>query len=146
MAKSKKINLGMEDILFGVGGAVAGLALNPILSKALASQPEGTRQMIGKFLAPAKVAGGGYVAMNKKMDRKMRMAGLGLAAAGGIELGVAYAPGVVSISGTGDVFDMIGSPNMLTLPIAPAAPLENGSFSGDALLGTDVYADNRATL
>ncbi|MEM9930391.1 MAG: hypothetical protein AAF840_11270, partial [Bacteroidota bacterium] len=91
--KSRNVTLGVEDILFGVGGAVAGLAINPILSKALASQPESTRSMIGKFLAPAKVAGGGYVAMNKKMDRKVRMLGLGVAAAGGIELGVQYAPG-----------------------------------------------------
>lgn len=136
----------MEDIAFGIGGAVAGLALNPLLSKALASQPESTRSMIGKFLPAAKVAGGGYVALNKKMDRKMRMAGLGLAAAGGIELGVVYAPGVVSISGTGDVFDMIGSPDVLELPIAPSAPLERSAFAGDAILGTAPYAASRPLL
>lgn len=127
----------MEDIAFGIGGAVAGLALNPIINKALASQPDSTKSMIGKFLSPAKVAGGGYVAMNKKMDRKLRFAGLGLAAAGSLELAVSYAPeGTFSVSGTGDVFDMIGSPNMLELPIAPSAPLESSAFAGEAILGT----------
>jgi hypothetical protein len=139
--KGKSINLGMEDIAAGVAGAVAGMAINGVLNKALASQPENTRAMIGKALPFGKIAAGGYAAMNKKMGRMVRLAGAGFAAAGGIELAATYAPSLVSISGTGDVFDMIGSPDMLSLPIAPSAPLENSSFAGDALLGTDIYAD-----
>lgn len=149
MAKrnSKSINLGMEDILFGVGGAVAGMAINGVLNKALASQPENTRGMIGKVLPFAKIGAGGYVATNKKMDRKLRMAGAGFAAAGGIEVAATYVPDLVSISGTGDVFDMIGAADVLELPIAPSAPLENSSYGDSrAILGTDVYAEDRVML
>lgn len=138
--KGKSINLGLEDIVAGVGGAVAGMAINGILNKALASQPESTRQMIGKALPFAKIGGGGYVATNRKMSRMVRMGGAGFAAAGGIELAAAYVPNLVSISGTGDVFDMIGSPDVLELPIAPSAPLESSAFAGDAVLGTAPYA------
>jgi hypothetical protein len=34
---------------------------------------------------------------------------------------------------------MIGSPDVLELPIAPAAPLENSSFPETAVLGTQDY-------
>lgn len=136
--KGKSINLGMEDIIAGVGGAVAGMAINGILNKALASQPENFRGTIGKVLPFAKIGAGGYAATNRKMSRMVRMAGAGFAAAGGIEVAATYVPSLVSISGT-DIFDMIGSPDVLTLPIAPAAPLENSSFPDTAILGMNDY-------
>lgn len=144
--KGKNINLGMEDIIAGVVGGVACFALNLPLNKALDSQPQSTQDTVGKVLPFAKIGAGGYVAMNKKMDRRLRMAGAGFAAAGGIEAAAKFAPNLVSISGTGDVFDMLGSADMLALPIAPAAPLESSSFSDRAIMGTDVYADQRLAL
>lgn len=142
--RSKSINLGMEDIAAGVAGAVAGMAVNGVLNKALASQPETTRDTIGKFLPFAKIGVGGYAATNRKMGRMARLAGAGFAAAGGIEVAAKYAPSLVSISGTGDVFSMIGSPDMMALPIAPSAPLEMADYQGDAVLGT--YSNGRAVL
>lgn len=146
--KSKSVNLSMEDLLFAGAGAVAALALNPLLGKALESQSDSTKNMINNITSPAKALGGGYLAMNKKMDRKLRFAGIGIAAAGAIELGVKYAPeGTLAIAGTGDVFDMIGAADVLELPIAPSAPLENSSYGDSrAILGTDVYAEDRVML
>lgn len=137
--KGKSINLGMEDIIAGVGGAVAGMAINGVLNKALASQPENLRGTIGKVLPFAKIGAGGYAATNRKMSRMVRMAGAGFAAAGGIEVAATYVPSLVSISGTTDIFDMIGSPDVLTLPIAPSAPLENSSYGDTAILGVNDY-------
>ncbi|MEM6773026.1 MAG: hypothetical protein AAF597_20790 [Bacteroidota bacterium] len=141
--KGKSINLGMEDIVAGVGGAVAGMAINGVLNKVLEAQPENTRQMVGKFLPFAKIGAGGYVATNRKMSRTARMAGAGFAAAGGIEAAATFVPNLVAVGSATDVYNMIGS-GSLPLPIAPSAPLENSSFADTAILGTDGY--DRALL
>lgn len=141
MARKKGVNLSQEDILFAVGGALGGIVINGALNKALASQPESTRDMVGKALPAIKLLGGGYVAMNKKMDRKLRFAAIGMAATGGIELGTKFAPDYFSIGNSADVFEMIGrSDDVLALPIVPSVPLEEPAFmAADPVLGT--YSD-----
>ncbi|MEM9527563.1 MAG: hypothetical protein AAGA31_13195 [Bacteroidota bacterium] len=137
MARSKSMNLTIEDAGYVVGGALAGMALNLVANKALASQSENIRQMAGRGIPAAKVIGGGYLATKKKMDRRLRMAGLGLAATGGIELGRSLAPQYFGIGSADDVFSMIGSPDdVLSLPVVPSAPLEQPLFQEEAVMGT----------
>ncbi|MEO0733388.1 MAG: hypothetical protein AAFZ52_11175 [Bacteroidota bacterium] len=137
MARKKSVNLTIEDAGYVVGGALAGMALNLVANKALASQSANVKQMAAKGIPAAKVLGGGYLATQKKMDRRLRMAGLGLAATGGIELGRAVAPQYFGIGSADDIFSMIGSPDsVLALPVVPSAPLEDPILQEEALMGT----------
>lgn len=142
--KSKSVNITMEDVVFAGLGAIAGLAVNPLANKALENQSEQVRNTVGTALPLVKVAGGGYLVTNRKMDRRLRMGGLGLAAEGSIELGLRYLPGnYVSIQGVnGDVFSMLGS-TTVEIPVTPSASLPAGGlgFEQEAILGTaDVYS------
>ncbi|MEM6397778.1 MAG: hypothetical protein AAF741_15625 [Bacteroidota bacterium] len=138
MARTKSLTITQEDILYACGGALGGIALNGVLSKVLESQPESTRSAIGKALPAAKLIGGGYLATQKKQDRKMRMLGLGVAATGTLELGIKFAPQYFSISGTGDVFDMLGdTTDVLALPIVPSAEFDEVPDTDGVLMGTD---------
>lgn len=142
--KGKSVTVTSEDVVFAVIGGVGALLVNGALNKALSNQPEGTRQMVGKALPFAKIALGGYLAMDSKMDRKARFAGLGIAATGGVEAGIKMAPQYFSISGTGaDVFDLIGNSNIVSLPVVPSQPLSSGRlFEEESVMGTnaDEYA------
>lgn len=146
MVKGKSISVSTEDIAFAVLGAVGGLAVNGVLNNTLATQPEGTRQMVGRALPFVKIAAGGYLAANKKTDRKLRFAGLGLAATGGVEAGVKMAPQYFSISGTGaDVFALIGNSNVVEFPVVPSEPVQQGRlFEEEAVLGS--YAEEYAGM
>lgn len=146
--KGKGFNITMEDVGFAVLGAVAGMAINPLANKALANQSEKVKEIARKALPAAKIVGGGYVAFNKKSNRKLRMGALGLAAEGGVELGLQLLPEkYVSINGmgNGDVFDMLG--NTVEIPITPSASLPTGgeelelmNQDEDQILGAaDVY-------
>lgn len=154
MARRKKrggITITTEDVLFAAAGGVLGLAVNPLVNKALANQSESVRGTAGKFLPALKVAGGGYVGINSNMDRKVRMMGLGLAAEGGIELGLKFLPSnLVSISGVnGDVFSMLGN-TTVEIPITPRAsaslPTGGAGFEQEQILGTDVYEEMQMPL
>lgn len=112
-----------EDLLYAGLGALAGLALNPIINKAVANQPEGTRNMIGTALPVVKGGVGAYLATQQKQNKKLRFIGLGMVATGALELGVRAKPDLFSISGTGDVYRAIGSP-VVTYPIATKATME----------------------
>ena len=148
----KSVNLTMEDVAFAVLGAAAGLAINPLANKALAGQSEKVRDMAGKALPAAKVVGGGYLAANSKMDRRLRFGGIGLAAEGGVELGLKYIPseyvGIPIAGMNGDVFSMLGNTTVVEIPITPSAGLNagsGGSFEQEQILGTaDVYAEASA--
>lgn len=143
--RSKGVNITMEDVLFAGLGAVAGLAVNPLANKVLSGQSDQIRNYAGMALPAIKVVGGGYLAANKTMDRRLRMGGLGLAAEGGVELGLKYLPEqYVSINGVnGDVFSMLGT-TTVEIPVTPSASLPAAStpgFEQDQILGTaDVYA------
>lgn len=133
--RSKSVSLGQEDIIFAVGGALGGLALNGVLNQVLANQPENTRNTLAKAIPAVKLIGGGFLAMNSKMDRKLRFAGIGMAATGGIELGSQFAPDYFGIGSSGDVFSLVAGTDVLALPIVPSANLETefsvmGSGSG----------------
>ncbi len=135
MARRKtSVSLSQEDILFAIGGALGGMALNGVLNKALESQPENTRNTIAKVIPAAKLVGGGYLAMNKKTDRKFRFLGIGMSVTGGIELGAQFAPDYFGIGSAADVFALTGTNNdILALPIVPSAPLER---EFDTVMGT----------
>lgn len=128
----KKSQFSMEDVLFGAGGALVGLAANGVINKALANMPEGNRQMIGKALPIAKAVGGAYMAIKKGVDRKWRFFSAGIATAGAIETGVKFQPNLFSISGTGDLFSMIGNAEPVRLPVAadPTMDIEEGAVLG----------------
>ncbi len=138
---SRSVTITTEDILYGVLGAGVGLAANGVINRALASQPEGTRQTIGQVLPILKVAAGGSVAMNKKMDRKVRFAALGAAFAGGIEAGVKFAPQYFSISGgSADIFSLIQGTSVTEIPVNPNSALQPGSdpmFEESPILGSN---------
>lgn len=130
----------MEEVAFGLLGGLAGLAANPILNKALAGQSEQVRNTVGTVLPLGKVVGGGYLAQDNKQALKWRLFGLGLAAEGGMELGIKYAPQYMSISGVGngDVFDLIGNTSTVSIPIRPAGQLsagDEGGFEMEQVLG-----------
>lgn len=142
---TKSVSLSQEDILFAVGGALGGMAVNGLLNKALASQPESTRNTISKALPAAKLVGGGILAMNKKGDRRMRFVGIGMAATGGIELGSQFAPEYFGIGSSGDVFSLLsGTDDVLALPIVPSAPLERDfdSVMGSNYMGNSYDLDS----
>lgn len=132
---SKSVNITTEDVGFAMIGAVGSLALNGLVGRAVASQPANVQDTVGKALPIAKVVGGGYVAMNKKMSRNVRFIGLGVAGTGGIELGVKFAPQYFSIgnAGGGDVFAFIGSPTV-KIPIEPAGEGQQ-LFEEEAVMG-----------
>lgn len=144
--KSKSFTVSTEDIAFALVGSVGALAINGVLNNALASQPEGTRQMVGKVLPLAKVALGGYLATNPEVDRKLRFVGLGMAGTGGVEFGIKMAPEYFTISGTGaDVFDLIGNSNIVSLPVVPSDPISKGQlFEEEAVMGS--YSEEYAGM
>lgn len=135
--KSKSVNVTTEDVMFTVLGALGGLAVNGALNKALASQPADTVEMAGKLIPAAKLIGGGYVASQKKMDRRARFAALGLAGTGGIELGMKLQPKFFSIGSSTNVFELIGNTEeVLELPIAPQAELDTSElFTEESVMG-----------
>lgn len=139
--KSRGFNITTEDIVFAGIGGVIGLAVNPLVNRAVAGQSEEVRNAVGTALPVAKVAGGGYVAMSKQRSRKMRMMGIGLAAEGGVELGLRFIPEkYVSIAGVqnGDVFSTINGTTAIEIPVNPSAGanLPAAGFEQEAILGT----------
>ena len=137
---SKSFTITTEDLVFTGLGALGGLALNYGANQLLASQPENTKNMARKALPALKVVGGGSVAINKKMDRKTRFLGIGMAATGSIELGKQVAPQFFGIAGIGnaDVFALIGDASSVSIPIAPAKGAHeegNESFETEPILG-----------
>ncbi|MEM6379059.1 MAG: hypothetical protein AAF705_12660 [Bacteroidota bacterium] len=119
MAKNSK-EFGMEDVLFTALGGLTSFAVNPLVNKAVANQPEQTRKMVGTGLPIAKGGVGVYLATSKKQSRKVRFFGAGMAAASTVELGIKVQPNLFSINGTGDLYNNIG----VTYPIAPRATLK----------------------
>jgi len=152
MARSRKksVTLTTEDVLFAVAGGAIGLAVNPLANKALAKQSENVRDMAGKALPALKVAGGGYLAAKKKMDRRLRFVGLGLAAEGGVELALKYVPAkYVSINGVdGNVYSYVGT--TVEIPVNPTAsaslPAGDPGFIQEAILGTADIHEQMAVL
>lgn len=141
--RSKKgVNLTMEDAAYTVGGAVAGLGLNFITNKVLDQQPD-LKAKIGSAIPFAKVVGGGALAINKGIDRRLRFAAIGMAATGGVEVALSYGPTeFFKIAGSTDVFDMLGTTDVLELDVLPTEVLEPAAgYPGDAVMGTDpLYA------
>ena len=138
MSKRSK-SLEMEDLAFGVLGAVAGLALNPILNKVVQNQAEATKNLVGTALPLAKGVAGGVLATQKKQSRKLRFFGLGMVAESSLELAIKAKPELFSIGGTGDVYRAIGNSNVM-YPILPGATMEESSsempFVSEPILGT----------
>ncbi|MEM1215497.1 MAG: hypothetical protein AAGJ82_07425 [Bacteroidota bacterium] len=146
MSRKTKVTITTEDLVFAGVGVVAGLAINPLANKALEGQSESIRNTVGTALPAAKLIGGGYLAMQKKMDRRARWFGVGVSAEGAGEIALRYIPSnFVSIQGVdGDIFSMIGQ--TVEIPINPsvssALPAGGIGFEEDAILGTEnVYAD-----
>jgi len=148
--KSKSVPITTEDVLWGVGGAVASLAANRVVNQATAKMPENTRQMIAKGLPLAKAGGGAYVATRKKVSRNWKFFALGVAGTGALELGIKQAPQYFSISGAGgaDIFSMLGNTSTVEIPIEPSGSLNAGGdgFVQEPILGTEQYAEELMIL
>ena len=138
--KSKSIEITMTDVGMTLVGGLGALALNKFVNKALENKPE-MLSKVGKIFPIAKLGLGGMMAFNKDLDRNFRFAGIGVAGAGGIELGATYATEYISI-GTmdGDVFEVMGigqASDMLSLPIVPSDKIEveDGDLFESELMG-----------
>lgn len=145
---SKSVNITMEDVGYAIIGGVAGLGINGVANKALASAPEALRNNAGKIIPGIKVLGGGYVAMDKNMDRRARFFALGVAGTGAVELGIQYIPAQYTgisaeVSGAGDIFDMLGTVDTVTLDVDPATPItaDRGEYFDEELVGVGGYDD-----
>lgn len=130
-----------SDVAWGFGGALAGILVNPLINAGIKSYNENTQEMIKKGAVVAKAAGGGYVAINKKMSRESRFFGLGFGGVGVIETGFKFMPQNFKILGANDgtdVFTIIGNSNTVKLPIAPSTAMQSGELYDDGqLLGMD---------
>ena len=140
--KSRKFEITAEDILFGIAGVGAGMALNPLVNKALEGQSEDVRNTVGTALPVLKVAGGGYLAMQNTVDRRARWFGVGVGMEGSAELVLKYVPeNYVSINGVdGDLFSYVGNSQVIEVPVTPSAALpaaEDNGFVNEAILGTE---------
>lgn len=138
--RSKSVAITTEDVVFGIIAGGAALAANKGLNVILEKQPDSTRTMIGQVLPFLKAAGGAAVAMNKKMDRRVRFGALGVAFAGGIETIARFAPEYVKVgSGSADIFSLIQGTDVTQIPVNPNSQLAPGAqpmFKESQVLGT----------
>lgn len=113
----------MEDLAIAGGSAVAALGANKIINRVVASQSESVQQYLGYGIPLLKAAVGGYMATQKGMSRTMRVAGLGVAATGAMELGIKLLPEFVGIGSPGDAYtSLIGATDpVLRLSVDPSA-------------------------
>lgn len=115
MAKKRRSTRGgitfkTEDLLIAGGSAVAALGVNKIINTAVASQPENVQKYLGYGIPVAKALIGGYLATQKGMSRTVRLAGVGVAATGAMELGSKLMPEFLGIGSAGDAYtSLIGS-------------------------------------
>jgi len=109
---SRSTKVTMEDGLAVAAGAVVSVVANKLINSYI---PAGQAEMLGKVIPVVKAAGGIFLATKSK-DRRLKMAGLGMAATGAIELGQKFASLTeipLSISGGyGDQPAMLGVENM----------------------------------
>lgn len=138
--KGKGTKLSTEDVAWAFGGAVSSLFVNRGVNMATKSMDAGTREMIGKGLPMAKMLGGGYVALNRKTPRNWKFFAIGVGGTAAVEAGIKFMPQYFAIGAAdgSNVFDVIGSSNLVELPIAPNTDLQLGELYEDELLGTEV--------
>ncbi len=134
------------DVIAGVVGAVAALAVNGIATKAIAKLPAKAQGMATKLLPVAKTGLAVYGSKSIK-NKHVKNAAVGFGITSGLEVTMQI-PGVgeyVKLSGTGDLFNMIGNVGeTVYLPIAPNGEVDSNQdfFTQEAVLGTEnLYSD-----
>ncbi len=144
MARRNSVTFSIEDLLSGAVGVIVGLGSNIFIGKALESQSESTREMAAKVIPVIKAIGGGYLAMQKKQSPYLRMGGAGMAAAGTIELGAAFAPEYIKIAGignSGSVFEVIGNTDLTSVRVELPSGEDIYGFDEPTVMGgEEVYA------
>jgi hypothetical protein len=128
MAKKRSRSRGgvtfkMEDLAIAGGSAVVALGANKFINTVVAKQSETVQQYLGYGIPMLKAAVGGYLATKKGMSRTMRVAGLGVAATGAMELGIKLLPEFVGIGSPGDAYtSLIGATDpILRLSVDPSS-------------------------
>jgi len=121
----------MEDGLAVAAGAVVSVVANKLINSYI---PAGQAEMLGKVIPVVKAAGGIFLATKSK-DRRLKMAGLGMAATGAIELGQKFAPEFVAIGSAGDIYQRLGGlgTSLTEIPLS----ISGGYGEQPAMLGVE---------
>ena len=139
MKKGKKITLSAEDVLIATGGFLGGFLINGVFNKALESMDPQVQDTAGKIVPFAKIGLGVFGATNKKSSRALKLASVGFAGSGALEVGMKFMPEQFKIQGIGggDLFPMLGT-STVEFPIAPSTQLEDEKmFQEEAVLGVE---------
>ncbi|WP_139211964.1 hypothetical protein [Neolewinella agarilytica] len=130
-SSSRSTKVTMEDGLAVAAGALASVVANKLINSYI---PEGQADMLGKVIPVLKAAGGAYLATTVK-DRRLKMAGLGMAATGAIELGQKFAPEFVAIGSAGDIYQRLGGlgTSLTEIPLS----ISGSNYDSPAMLGVE---------
>ena len=99
---SDKVPVTYRGVGMGLLGGLTALGSNYLVAMGadkMGLDPE-QRKTANLLYQGAKIAGGGYAAANPRLSGDMRMFGAGVAVEGGIELGIGFSEGRLSIAGT----------------------------------------------
>lgn len=137
------------DVVYGVGGGIASLAISAVAKKVIAKLPTGSQGIVTKLFPAAKVGLAIYGSSSIK-NSSVKTAALSFGITAGLEVAM-QVPAIkkyASLAGTGDLFDMIGNTDdVVYLPIGDEGGVDNNQnfFTEEAVLGTedieDMYSD-----
>jgi hypothetical protein len=130
-SSSRSTKVTMEDGIAVAAGAVVSVVANKLINSYI---PESMADTVGKVVPLGKAALGIYLATSVK-DRRLKMAGLGMAATGAIELGQKFAPDFVAIGSAGDIYQRLGGvgTSLTEIPLS----ISGGYGNDPAMLGVD---------
>ena len=135
---NRSITVQLMDLLYVAGGAVLNYAVvNPLINKLTAKlqKADGTPMLgeyQGKILTALKGGGAAWAAYGTKLPKEVKLALFGVAGASGVELASQFMPDkMVTLNGTGNLFDAIGQTRMLEIPMRSV----NGMYDQVTLAG-----------
>ena len=153
--RNKSANVSLMDVGYVVAGAILNfVAVNPAMNWAVDQLPEEYQDQGKKAVSLVKLGVSGAVVTSgtkyalpgfkkMKLPREAKMFALGVAGASGIEAAYQWSPDEYKekfvLSGTGDLFNSMGSTAVLQLEIDPSGELSGIIESDPALMG---YGDD----